>query len=847
MTNLADTIEEPADGADAELEQLLTEALDAPAIPRTLLRRLDLAIEQEWGTSPRLAHSAAAGVSRRLVSGARWARSLPLAAALGIMMVAAVLFRADSTAFAWAQLVEALAGQQVVEVESGSVRRWVALSDGLISEQSGGVSCLLDVNQQVVLHRDRGTSHIRRQVLTSKLTDDPEHLLLAVLGQTALGRTVLPDGSVDGLAETRILHEESKFVTSDGQRQIQLDVQFQYGDAGQVSLRAVVDPETHLPVSLQIQADAVPARFMTVTYPSGSARERRLAEFPTDMPVIDVSSSADIRTAMHDSSKSEIEPAGAAESLVASDNAAPVRLDVAAAELMTPPLFGAASKWKPVSVVERSGGEVVRQLNLILAELWQQNGVEPAAPATDETLLRRIYLDLAGRTPTVTEVRRFLQNGSPERYEHLVDQLLNSPDHATHLATMYRTFLIPEGVDLAAFGGVEAFDQWLSDQFARNNSYDEIVRRLLLAEGRLSRSGPLLFYSAAKLDPDQLASRTSRVFLGMRLECAQCHDHPFEPWTQQDFWSYAAFFARISRPQGKLENVSTVMQVRDVERGEVMIPDTDTVVPPRFLNSVEPLAEEQADRRRQALATWLTSARNPYFSRAAANRVWGQMFGRGLVDPVDDFGVENPPVSPEALDLLAGHFINSGFQLKELFRTTALSRAYRLSSGADTVDHDRVSLFAQMNVKTLTAEQVYDCITVATMPSGAGATGFNVDRFANTPRSEFLAQFRTPAGRPTEYLGGIPQALTLMNGTLIDGATGLSSSGLLKSLEAPFFTNEQRIEVLYFATLSRQPTAAEWELLNEFIGETTSGVELRENLADILWALLNSAEFAMNH
>lgn len=200
---------------------------------------------------------------------------------------------------------------------------------------------------------------------------------------------------------------------------------------------------------------------------------------------------------------------------------------------------------------------------------------------------------------------------------------------------------------------------------------------------------------------------------------------------------------------------------------------------------------------------------------------------------------------PELLDLLASHFINSEFDLRELFRVIALSRAYRLSSGADTVDEARVEWFAQMNIKTLSAEQVYDCITVATMLDGAGAS--NIERFGNTTRQQFIQQFRTPTGRMTEYLGGIPQALTLMNGGLISSATGLSSSGLLKSLEAPFFTNRERIEILYLATLSRRPRPDEWVLLESYINESTKGNELREGLADILWALLNSAEFTLNH
>lgn len=287
-------------------------------------------------------------------------------------------------------------------------------------------------------------------------------------------------------------------------------------------------------------------------------------------------------------------------------------LDKAVAFTVTPTMDGIPSKWQPVAVVDRPSSQVIRGIDRILEDLWEENEIEPTVPASDEELLRRVYLDLAGRTPSVTEVRSYLSDTSERRYEELVNRLLNSPDHASHIATVWRRFLIPEGVDLTRFGGIEAFDRWLADRFASNDSYDQVVRSLLLAEGRLSQSGPLLFYSAAKLDADQLASRTSRVFLGMRLECAQCHDHPFEPWTQQDFWRFAAFFSRISRPQAELETVSTVMRVRDIDRGEVMLPDTETVVPPglprqdtargrRRNRRTSPATRRVADRCRESL------------------------------------------------------------------------------------------------------------------------------------------------------------------------------------------------------------------------------------------------------
>ncbi|MBI1310881.1 DUF1549 domain-containing protein [bacterium] len=635
-------------------------------------------------------------------------------------------------------------------------------------------------------------------------------------------------------------------------------VTFEVAEREPLTLSLTLDPETELPLACEVIGAADKAQPVTLSYPSVSVATVREREFPSRLAVIELDERGERLVASVDS-EPESDSVSAGQGGSKSQPDAQIAVNVPAsgragkrvpvAAVVAPTLFDAPSKWPIVEPVKAKQSEIVQRVDAVLTDLWKKNKVTPAEPADEEELLRRVYLDLAGRTPGVSEIREFLADRSPQKYEALVDRLLRSPDHASHLATVWRSFLIPEGVDLTAFGGVQEFDRWLSERFASDDSYDEVVRSLLLAEGRLSRSGPLLFYSALKLNPDQIAARTSRVFLGMRLECAQCHDHPFEPWAQEEFWGFAAFFAQISRPRGDLENVSTVMRVRDVDRGDVMLPDTSTVVTPAFLNGAAIPEASRERARRQQLAEWLTSRENPYFARAAANRVWGQMFGKGIVDPIDDFGTQHTPVSAELLDLLAGHFVGTDFSLRELFRTVALSSAYRLSSGAESDDPKRLELFAQMNVKTLTAEQVYDCITVATLLDSQGPMpdGFTLQRIANASRDEFIQQFKTPAGRSTEYLGGIPQALTLMNGNLISGATGLSTSGLLSSLEAPFFTNEQRIEVLYLATLSRRPHPTEWELLKGYIADDAQGDELREGLADILWALLNSAEFTLNH
>ena len=836
---------------DPELESLLVDAYNAPSVPRSLLKRIDRGIAIEWGESPELAPETAGRWASVMARGARWARSVPLAASVAMIVILAVLLNGNGQAYGWASMMQALAERGIIQIEDENGSRWLSLSEGVVGERTAGSLRLLDVSQQVVLERFEGASEVRRRSLATKVSvADRDRLMLSfLLGDTLTGEKAQ---RLDG---AHLVDESWEAIQVKGDDVIDLRVTFESSAAEKIELSILFDPDLQLPTAFTSQVNGVMSRPLVMSYPVATVAALREQSFPSELLIVDVDQDGNPlnRIAANDPALPAPDDKVKPETKMASVDPANTGLPGTALNdtvVDTDPFEAIPSKWKPVKTVDAKTDDMVRQINELLVDLWRTNDVTPTFPAEDEELLRRVYLDLAGRTPSVSEVRAFMSDPAADRFENLVDRLLESPDHASHIATVWRSFLIPEGVDLTAFGGVEAFDQWLAERFASDASYADVVRSLLLADGRLSRSGPLLFYSAVKLDPDQLASRTARVFLGMRLECAQCHDHPFEPWAQDEFWGFAAFFARISRPKGTLESVSTVMRVSDVDRGEVMLPDTEKVIAPRFLDGAKVLEGEGAPARRQQLADWLASARNPYFARATANRIWGHLFGKGIVEPIDDFGTQHQPKSPELLDLLAGHFVGTDFSLRELFRTVVLSKAYRLSSGAETFNEERAELFAQMNIKTLTAEQVYDCISVATLLDSGAAVDpmvFNVDRIGNSSRAAFIQQFRTPVGRNTEYQGGIPQALTLMNGGLIEGATGLSSSGLLKSLEAPFFTNEQRIEVLYLATLSRKPRPAERELLKGYISDDADGAELQEGLADILWALLNSAEFTLNH
>jgi hypothetical protein len=543
------------------------------------------------------------------------------------------------------------------------------------------------------------------------------------------------------------------------------------------------------------------------------------------------------------------EPPGVDERIARADAIPRVPTDIAD----PPHPVETAPTWEPFAEA-LPPKELSQRVDDGLAAIWQANGIRPVAGATDAEFMRRVYLDLAGRIPSVSEAQEFLEDTSADRRESLVDRLLAHHDHATHLAAVWRGILLPGEVDLSRLGGTAKFDEWLTERFAANVLYDELVSDLLLAEGRVAESGPLLFYAALKLNPEELAARTSRVFLGVRMECAQCHDHKFDDITQHDFWSFAAFFARISRPRGKMEMTSPVLAVRDNQYGDVMIPETDEVVPPRLpLTPVEIVDTPDGPSRRAVLVDWLTSPNNGQFARATVNRVWAHLFGRGLVEPVDDMRPANAAIAPEVLETLSRDFAASKFDLRRLLRALVLTKTYQLSSRSEDNDPARTLHFAQMNIKSLTAEQLYDCIAVATRQGtnsgepGGPPSGVGLERFADTSRQAFIEQFRAPVGQVTDYHAGIPQALTLMHGGLIHSATDVASSGLLKSLDAPFFTDDQRLEILFLSTVSRYPTEEERAVMLEQVTSAGKETERQQALGDVLWALLNSAEFTFNH
>ena len=484
---------------------------------------------------------------------------------------------------------------------------------------------------------------------------------------------------------------------------------------------------------------------------------------------------------------------------------------------------------------------MVERIDRLLAERWSEEGIQPADRSSDSEFVRRIYLDLTGVIPRVSEVHEFLDDNRVDKRERLIERLLASPRYPTHLANTWRQVMVPGGLDLEQLQNVAGVQNWLRRQFAANMRYDRIVSDFLVATGG-GEAGPALFYTSLELKPEKLAASTARIFLGLQIECAECHPHPFDHWKQEDFWGYAAFFARLEQSDGR--RGPTQVSLVDLDSGEVTLPDSETVVPPRYPDG-SLVGDDVSGSRRVQLAIWMASRDNPYLPKAAVNRMWAHLFGRGLIDPVDDIGEHNPPSHPELFNDLTDYFVATGFDLKELLRTLANTKAYQLSSRLDRAPH-APELFASMAIKTMSAEQLYDSLNRIAGGRPAEIPNFLALRsnLFDQMRLAFVGKMQMRGSNATEFDAGVLQALTLLNGPNINAASQAEQSGVLTALDSPLFTSEERLETLFVGTLSRKPSADELALFSAHINESSNQ---RETLGDVLWALLNSAEFALNH
>lgn len=490
--------------------------------------------------------------------------------------------------------------------------------------------------------------------------------------------------------------------------------------------------------------------------------------------------------------------------------------------------------------------EPVNYIDQLVAAKLKKLRLHPSGGCTDEEFLRRVSIDLVGLLPTVEEYEAFLADADPDKRTRKIDELLARKEFTELWVAKWAEWLMMRSSNQVSYKSIVLYYQWLSDQIADNVPLDAMVRDLLSASGGTFKVPQTNFYQI-ETDRLKVAENVAQMFMGMRIQCAQCHNHPFDRWTQDDYYNFAAFFAQIGR-KGSEDSRETI--IFNSGSGEVPHVVTGQNSPPTFLGGGRPEIPAGQDRR-AVLANWLASPDNPYFARNFVNRVWQHFFGIGIVEPVDDVRVSNPASNPELLDALAEKFTASHYDFKGLVRDICLSKTYQRSTQRNESNQSDEKNFAHQNVRRIKAESVLDIISQVTdtkdkfqgLPLGARAV-----QIADGSTSSY---FLTTFGRATRVTAcscevkmepTLSQALHLMNGETVNAK--IQQGGVLTKLKEQGLSPEGVIENLYIRCLTRRPTGDEQAALAPLFAE---GSNADQALVDVFWALLNSREFLFNH
>jgi hypothetical protein len=477
----------------------------------------------------------------------------------------------------------------------------------------------------------------------------------------------------------------------------------------------------------------------------------------------------------------------------------------------------------------------------------KQEKLKASQPCDDSEFIRRVYLDLTGVIPPVEKVKAFLESKDANKREKLVDELLADPNYGKQLSEIWANMMVP--VDSAnRFLISENLRKWLETAFNKNMPWDKMVTEIVTATGTIDDNGATTFF-VANPSPDKVTDMVTKLFLGVPLQCAQCHNHPFTHWKQDEYWGMAAFFMKVKQdgnPKQVAKNGGTITITEGAAAPKKKgLPESAKFVPAKFLGAEQPKMAKN-DPARPVLAKWMTSADNPYFARAMANRMWAHFFGRGFVNPIDDMHDGNPATHPELLAALTEQFKRNGFDLKYLAKAIVLSQAYQRTSKPVDGNEGDTELFSRMYIKSMTPEQLFDSLVAVVGPNFKGGGGGGPKKGGGAPgkggggaRDQFIRFFRVDEGaEPLEYQDGIPQALRLMNAPLLNnGGKALDDAMKLK-------TPDQVIDHLFLTALARHPTEAESKRLVAYVGKQSSA---RTAYTDILWTLLNCSEFRLNH
>jgi len=493
------------------------------------------------------------------------------------------------------------------------------------------------------------------------------------------------------------------------------------------------------------------------------------------------------------------------------------------------------------------------------AAKWRQLGLVPSKPASDQVFIRRAYLDITGTLPSVEEVRAFVADPDPNKRDKLVDRLVDSENYAYYFALKWADILkvkrrnIPQRAQ-----GTFAFHGWIKDSLASDKPYDQFVREILCAVGDDRQCPPVFWYTELQ-NPEQFVDDVAQVFLGMRINCAQCHHHPYEKWSQDDYWGLAAFFGRVGRKPVSLLGVQ--VQNQNQTRIAVFNRPTGNVInkrtgQPAVMKPLEgePVTLAPGEDPRLKLVEWMTDPKNPFFAKAVVNRYWAHFFGRGIVDPLDDMRDTNPPTNPELLEALARDFVEHGYSLKHLVRTICKSRTYQLSSVPNEFNkHDKQS-YARYYPKRMSAEVLYDAVSLVTgSPSsfaGMPSDRFGASRAIMLPDEAFQSYFLDVFGRPQRLSAcecervneaNLAQVLHLLNSQEVQDKLS-RPGGRADRLASDPRPDVEKLEELFLLALGRQPTPQQLQVALQTI-ERRGPQNKKQAYEDIIWALINTKEF----
>jgi len=522
-----------------------------------------------------------------------------------------------------------------------------------------------------------------------------------------------------------------------------------------------------------------------------------------------------------------------------------------------------------------SAAELTARIDESVAAVWKREKVSPAPPTNDSEFLRRVYLDLCGTIPRGDEATAFLNDTTVDKREKLIDRLLDDPRFAQHQADVWDQVLFgrnPPGYQTNVRG---AFQEWLRKQFKQNTPYDQWVGAILRAEGNSVDDGAPMWFCQYSRKPEDATEAITQKFLGIQLQCARCHDHPFEEWTQLDFYGMAAFVARLEVVHVAKEKNLTKFAIGEKSTGDVLFtgPTSEQKagqkgepVKPRFLlgeKLVEPALPEGFKEvkfssnkipplpkfsRKNQLADWITSPENPYFARAVVNRAWGQFQGRGLVHPVDNMSPSNEPSHPELLNELTAKMIEHKFDLKWLIREIVLTKTYQLSSRG--ASGEALPLWFQHGrTRPLSAEELVESWRVATnYDESAYAKGRvkreGTDRYRPFGSGYIVRFFGKPSDGTGNFQGGLHEQLYLSNGPL-GSVIGSGKGSLVDSLATGETEPVDQVERIFLSVLSRKPSEEETERFVEFLA--VKGRRPNDQLGEAMRILMTCSEFRFNH